>query len=381
MANTNFAQLTTEQKTFWSMDFWKMARNNSFVMQFAGTGPNSMIQQITELTASEKGTRAVLTLVADLEGDGIMGDSTLEGNEEAIRAFDTVITIDQMRQANRLAGRMADQKSIVNFRETSRDVLAYSFADRIDQLAFLTLAGVKYTKRCNGATRPVLGVGQNFSDLEYASTVTAPTANRHYYAKSDGSISVATQSANAARLGHTSNSDMGNIGYKTIVNLKAAAKDLYLRGIRGGANEEVFHMFVTPLIMAQLKLDADFIANVRNAGVRGDGNLLFRGSDSLMVDGVMIHEFRHVYNTTGAVSGGKMGATGTDDATRVLFCGSQALGFADLGEADYVEDTFDYGNQAGISIGKILGLRKPKYNSDYNGAVEDFGIIVLDTAV
>ena len=54
---------------------------------------------------------------------------------------------------------------------------------------------------------------------------------------------------------------------------------------------------------------------------------------------------------------------------------------ADIGNPEVVEDTFDYGNQSGISIGKIFGLRKPVYNSDYNGSDEDFGIIVLDTAV
>jgi hypothetical protein len=53
---------------------------------------------------------------------------------------------------------------------------------------------------------------------------------------------------------------------------------------------------------------------------------------------------------------------------------------ADIGLPQIVEDTFDYGNQNGISIGKIFGLKKPKFNSDYNGGVEDFGVIRLDVA-
>jgi hypothetical protein len=53
---------------------------------------------------------------------------------------------------------------------------------------------------------------------------------------------------------------------------------------------------------------------------------------------------------------------------------------ADIGLAEVVEDTFDYGNQSGISIGKIFGLRKPKYNSDVSGNVQDFGVIAFDTA-
>lgn len=373
MALTNFAALTTEQKTVWSRDFWRQARNNSFIMQFAGQGPNSLVQQVTELTKNEKGARAVLTLIAELEGDGAVGDYQLEDNEEAIKAYDTVIRIDQMRNANRLAGRMADQKSIVNFRETSRDVLAYWYADRIDQLAFLTLSGVAYTQRPNGATRPTAATGLNLGDLEFSADVTAPSANRHLVAAADGTVGTGDL------LG------TGNIGYKTIVNLKAYAKDHYIRGVKGTGGEEMYHMFVTPQIMAQLKLDGDFIANVRNAGVRGDTNTLFQGSESVMVDGVMVHEFRHVYHTDQAASGSKFGADGTIDGTRTLFCGAQALGMADLGNAEWVEDIFDYGNQAGISVSKILGFLKPKYKPVANttstpNTTEDFGVIALDVA-
>ena len=177
MANTNFASLTSEQLTAWSRDFWRVARNMSFINQFAGSGSNAMVQRISELTKSEKGARAVLTLLADMTGDGITGDNTLEGNEESLRAFDITVQLDQLRFANRLAGRLADQKSVVNFREHSRDALAYAIADRIDQLAFLTLSGVSYTQKNNGALRPVYTSGQNLGDLAFASDVSAPTSN------------------------------------------------------------------------------------------------------------------------------------------------------------------------------------------------------------
>ena len=36
-----------------------------------------MVQVINELTQSEKGARAVLTLLADMTGDGIVGDNTV----------------------------------------------------------------------------------------------------------------------------------------------------------------------------------------------------------------------------------------------------------------------------------------------------------------
>ena len=72
MANTNFASLTSEQLTAWSRDFWRVARNMSFINQFAGSGSNAMVQRVSELTKSDKGARAVLTLLADMTGDGAL---------------------------------------------------------------------------------------------------------------------------------------------------------------------------------------------------------------------------------------------------------------------------------------------------------------------
>ena len=373
MANTNFASLTSNQLTAWSRDFWRVARNMSFVNQFAGTGSNAMVQRITDLTKSDKGTKAVITLLADMTGDGVTGDNTLEGNEESLRAFDITIQLDQLRFANRLAGRLADQKSVVNFRENSRDALAYAIADRMDQLAFLTLSGVAYTEKTNGASRNTSATtGHELADLEFASDVSAPTTNRHRrWDATNGLVAGDTSAVVAA----------DTLAYKCIVETKAYAKDNYIRGVRGPGGEEMFYMFVTPQQMADLKLDSDFLANVRQASLRGPQNQLFSGTSSLMVDGVMISEFRHVYNTSGATSGTDKWGSGSDvNGARALFCGAQALAMADIGLPEIVEESFDYGNQQGISIGKIFGLRKPKYNSDYNGSVEDFGVIAVDTS-
>jgi hypothetical protein len=57
-------------------------------------------------------------------------------------------------------------------------------------------------------------------------------------------------------------------------------------------------------------------------------------------------------------------------------CGAQALGFADIGNPIWVEKEFDYDNQPGISVQKMLGFLKPKFNSIYAGnTVQDHGAI------
>jgi hypothetical protein len=49
---------------------------------------------------------------------------------------------------------------------------------------------------------------------------------------------------------------------------------------------------------------------------------------------------------------------------------------ADIGAPEWNEKGFDYDNSQGISLGKMLGFKKPKFGNIYeNGAVEDFGVI------
>ncbi len=373
MSFTNFATLTNEQKTTWSKQLWRQARNQSFIGKFLGTDANSMIQHITELKKSEKGARAVITLLTDLEGDGVAGDRTLEGNEEAMKSFDQVIGLDQLRHANRHEGRMADQKSVVEFRSNSRDALAYWLSDRIDQLAFLTLAGMSYANKTAGGLR----TGSDLTALEFAKDVTAPTTKRLFtWDKASMSLKDPTQKTNLSAGFLAADTPC----WELFVQLKAYAKDNYIRGLREDGGEETFHAFLSPQAMAKLKLDPTYLLNLRHAQPRGKENPLFTGS-TVKIDDIYIHEFRHVPNTRNAVSGGKWGNTGTVDGCRMLFCGAQALGMADIGNPEWVEKGFDYENQQGISTGKILGFLKPKFYTQYSGStVEDFGVIAVDVA-
>lgn len=368
MANTNFGLLTDEQKTIWSMDLWKQARNYSFINQFMGKDANSVIQHITELKKSEKGARAVLTLLTDLEGDGIAGDRTLEGNEEAMKSFDQVIRLDQLRHANRHEGRMADQKSIVEFRNNSRDVLAYWLADRMDQLAFLTMAGLGYSVANSGGTR----TGSDLSYLEFAADVAAPSTKRVAQWDDTNGLVIGGASSDIVA-GDTPT-------WELFVELKAYAKDNYIRGVKEKGGEECYHCFLSPAAMAKLKLDDTYMQNLRHAQPRNNENGLFSGS-AVKIDGIYFHEFRHVPNTRLAASGSKYGATGTVDGCQLLFCGAQALGMADIGAPEWVEKGFDYENQQGVSVSKILGFLKPQFYTQYSGGtVEDHGIISVYVA-
>lgn len=368
MALTNFGLLTNEQKTIWSKDLWKNARNTSFINKFLGSGSNSLIQHVTELKTSEKGARAVITLLSDLQGDGVAGDRTLVGNEEAMQTFDQVIRIDQLRHANRNEGKMADQKSVVSFRDNSKNVLSYWLADRIDQMAFQTLAGIGFQFKPNGGAR----VGSDLRHLEFAQDVTPPSMRRTTRWDATAGV-LRTFETGANTTAAVTATDFP--GWKMFVQLKAYAKDRYMRGTGGEGGQESFHAFLTPQAMAKLKQDPDYNLNLRHSQSSGTNDKLFSG-DTVKIDGIYLHEFRHVPNTAGAAAGGKYGATGNVNGCQVLFCGAQALGFADLGDPSWEEEYFDFKNSLAISTGKIMGFLKPKFGNIYeDNAVEDFGVI------
>lgn len=365
--DTNFGLLTDHQKKYWSKDFWTQARNYSFISKFFGSDTNSIIQHVTELKKTEKGTRAVMTLVADMEGDGVVGDNRLKGNEEGLKSFEQVITYDQMRNANHNEGRMADQKTIVNFREQSKDKLAYWLADRMDQLAFLTMSGVPYTMKNNGAVR----VGSKLPGLEFAADVKVPTNKR--VARWDKTNGLLINGATADLAAEDTPT------WEMFVALKAYLQEQYVRGVKEKGGNETYHVFLTPTAMAKLKLDSTYMQNLRHAQTRDSGNPLFSDGD-VKIDGLHLHEFRHVYNTSGAPNGSKWGG-GAVDGCQILVCGAQAMGMADIGDSEWNEEKDDYGNSYGIAIAKMLGFLKPQFYTQYaGGTVQDHGIFSLYVA-
>lgn len=373
MASTNFGALTAHQLKVWSKDFWREARNKTFVMSFAGNGSNSMIQRVTELKKTIDGDRAVITMVNEATGDGVVGDNNLEGNEEALSQDEMVIQMDQWRHAHKNAGKMSDQRTVVNFRGEAKDKLSYAAARIMDELAFQTLSGISYTLKPDMSVR----TGSQLHLLKFAADVSAPSSRRHYR----------WDATNGLVAGDTTAVDVADTPtWEMLVDLKAKAVTEYLRPIRSEDGVEVYNVFMSPQGIAKLKKDPSFLAAWQQAQKRGDENPLFKGTKhggkgAIFIDGLAIMEYRNVVTTLGAGATGQWGAGGLVSGQRILLCGAQALAFADWGNAEWNEKDFDYGNTHGISIGKIFGLLKPKLFSTYAQSKQDFGVIALDTAI
>jgi len=370
MPATDFSNMALSKKTAFQKEVLRMARDKSFIDNFSG-GNDNVVHICTELSKTSKGTEdASIRLVSEYGDDGIAGDNEAEGNEGMFDIFEQLIDFDQLRFPAKNKGRLADQKSVDNFREIALNQLSYALANRKDQMAALTLSGISYTKNTDGSTRSATS---QLQQLSFASKVTAPTSNRHFrWVDSSSSLAAGNTAAVVAT---------DTPSYKMIIKIKAKFNTQYMRAVSGKAGSEVIHIFMHPDSIAALKVDPDFLANLRSAGTRGDKNSLFSGS-MMMQDGTQIHDWRLVYNTTGLTSGiDKWGSGANVEGSRTLVCGAQALGMAQLGKPIWEEKSFDFGNSDGILVGQQFGLLKPVFNSGHTGQDEDFGVICLDHAI
>jgi hypothetical protein len=269
---------------------------------------------------------------------------------------------------------MAEQRQVVKFRGVAKNVLGYAAADRMDQLAILTMSGVSYAFNCDGSQRQ----GSQLPNLKFAADVTAPSTNRFFRWVAASSSLAAGDTTQVVATDTPS--------WKFLVQAKAQAENAYMRPLRSSNGIQLYNVFMTPDGIAKLKQDSDFILAWRHAQERGAENPIFKGTalggkQGIYIDGLNILSYRRIFNTKGAASGSKWGAGGTVNGQRVLFCGAQALGFADIGNSKWVEKRFDYDNSPGIAVAKKVGFLKPQLYSIYSKSVEDHGLMCFDTAI
>lgn len=368
MATTNFAAQTTEEKLVWSRTTWIAARDQMFLKKLMGTNGNSPVHRITELTKTEKGDQAIFQLVADLVEDGGTGDDEREGAEEAMQSSSQIITIDLLNHGIREKGKMAEQKTVINTREVARDRLSFWLANRVDQMAILTLSGISYAFNNDGSSRPV---NSKLKNLAFAADVTAPTSKRNLTWNGttllgNGDAGYGTANITSAYLPT----------YKMIVDMVAYARTHRIKPLLSGG-KEYFIILLHPMALAALKMDDNYQRAVTSAGVRGDNNPWFTGAD-VTIDGAIIMQHNLVYTTKGAASGSKWGAGGAVNGTRTLLLGAQALAMADLNSSTWTEKLFQYDSAWGINVDKMFGLLKPKFYSIYDQSTEDFGTLTVD---
>jgi len=367
MAATDFGALTVAQKKVWAAETWSAGRDKSFFFSngFIGKSDsdmNSVIQRVSKLTETERGLECVMQLVQDLQGDGVVGDNEMEGNEEAMVNDAVVIRFDQIRNGTKSKGEMAEQATVIRFRTQSKEKLAHWLSDKLDELMFLTLSGRNYTQMVDGKTR----VGSQLPSLRFAADVVAPSSQRIIHAGS------------ATSEGSITSSD--KMSWETIVRAHTLAQEKRLRPIRSGGKEH-YCMVMHPRQRQSLVLDPTYMTVLRSADKVGADNKLFTGAFAT-VDGVILYAHNKACSTTGLTASNKWGAGGNVDGAQAIMMGAQAGGISMIGSMFYRESSSsDYGNRPGTATGRKIGMLKPQFKSIYDeNTRQDFGTIAVKTA-
>jgi N4-gp56 family major capsid protein len=346
MATTSYGLNSNETVKLWSRKLFRESIKSTWLSKFMGEGSDAVIQVMDDL-AKGPGDRVRNILRVTLDGDGVEGDATLEGNEEAITTYTDDFVINQLRHAVRSAGKMNEQRIPFSIREEARMALTDWFADRIDTCLFNQLAG------------------------NTAATDTRFTAHNATVAP-DSDHRVAPGNTAAASL---SASQVFTLELLDLAVEKAKTLSPLIRPIKQDG-KDYYVCFLHPYQVTSLRTDAATAGNwfdLQKASLQGGdraNNPIFTGALGVY-NGVVLHEANRVPLTSTSTSSNA-------NTRRAIFCGAQA-GVVAFGRDNganrmtWTEDLFDYGNQFGVAAGLIWGAKKNVFNS------ADFGTIVIDT--
>ena len=371
MSATDFGAMQPHPKRHWVQDSIRAFNEAFFFQKFLGEGENNIVQHVTKLKKTEKGDRAMIGLVANISGTGIVGDNWARGREKKLESSWVEIQTDLLRQSVISKGRVDEQRSVFTFRKEARDKLAIWRATIIEELMVLAASGIAFSYNTDGSVRDLEGQ-DDLAELAFAPEVSAPTAGRHL--RFDGTN---------LQPGDTTLIDAASVPkYGMLVDAAAEARIQGMKPLRiNGADHFVY--LCDPKTMSALKKDADFRDAVINANTRGDKNPILTGG-TVTIDGLIIHTNNRVFSTRGAATGSKWGTGGLVDGTRSLLMGCQALAFADLsGTEMWDEETLDSNTKHVITVGNYCGVIKPKFKTSpkVGAPTEDFGVMALDLAL
>lgn len=156
MATTNLAA-NQDEFVLWKKDSIRVFRENLFFKKMMGKDENNVVQYIDELKKTDTGTKAMIGLIPDLKGNGVVGDNELKGREEGMDAFWMDVNIDLHRNAVKSKGKKSDRESVFKVRSEARDRLMRWKANMVDELLILTASGISYAYNTNGSARTATG--------------------------------------------------------------------------------------------------------------------------------------------------------------------------------------------------------------------------------
>lgn len=316
-ADTSFLTGAAETVKAWAMSVWIELPREIYFSKFMKEGAEDAIIEIKNEVDNKPGDKVTFTLLQKLGNAAITGDNTLEGNEEPMQYYSDSVTVDQNRNAVRVAGKMTESRVAFSLRSGAKSILKTWLAETID----------------NGM----------FTGFDAAPTLTLY-----------GGSAVSTVTIDATSKVSPNLFDRG-IGKakKTLPKIwpvRVNGRDLYVILLHTDAAYD-------------LRQDADWKQAQRDANERGfDSNPIFTGALGLW-NGALLHEHEKVPIST------VYGSGGNQPGANNFFMGRQAGIFAWGARPEWWEKEFDYGNKVGFAIGAIYAFKKAVFNAIDHGFI------------
>jgi N4-gp56 family major capsid protein len=352
MGATEFALGNALAVQRWSTSLAVEAEKKQYFRKFMGTDENALIKIQQELI-KKAGEKITVGLRMKLSGDGIEGDSTIEGTsaEEALNFFYDALFIDQRRKGTKSKGQMSEQRVPYSMRKEGRDALATWFAEDYDEQIMMYLSGAR-------------GVDTSF----HVPTTWTGRANNTIATPDSGHIFYAGDATSSADMDSADIMDLSIID--RCVAFVETTDPAMLPLMVDGELKFILLMHIWQAFDLRKSTSTnDWIDIHKNTD--GKESLIYKNALG-EYNGMVMHKHRNVirFSTYGAAS--------TLTAARALLLGAQAGiiawgGNGAPGRYTWNEETDDRGNALAITAGSIYGVKKARYNS------KDFGVVAVDT--
>jgi N4-gp56 family major capsid protein len=294
------------------------------------------------------GLRSLLT------GNGVQGDNTLEGSEEALTVYRDAVVLNQIRHAVRSDGKMSEQRVPFSVREEARMGLKDWWSERLQ----VTLAN-----QLTGNT------GEVDTKFTGNNATVAPTATSRIFC-GGGHNTEASLSATDTHAINLSDLDAAvTIAKTSIAGTRERIRPVSVDG------KKYYVVFLHPYAIRKLRANAgtgnflDIEKQILAGGKISDNPLMTRAA--FVYGQCIVHEWSYLPVITGTPNSGSASAF-----RRGVLCGAQAAVLAvgqdsSPNKMSWNEELFDYKNQLGVSAGMIFGIKKTVFNS------VDYGTIAL----
>ena len=351
MAVTSFGVNDPLTVKLWSKRLSIEVLKNTWATKFMGKSSNAIIHVKDELNKGA-GDKITYGLRMQLSGNGVLGDGTLEGNEEALATYSDSVLINQLRHAVRSGGRMSQQRVPFNIRDEALSGLRDWWADRLDYSFFNQISGntVQTDVRWTGNQATIYNSSGNYLNTQGAGY----SQDENLTSTMTFALSLLDRAIDKARTLGTSGPGSG-----------AAIRPTRVDG------KSYYPVFLHPYQVTDMRTTTATgqWLDIQKAAMTGgevEDNPIFDGALGVY-NGCILHSDVRVPQGVNSSAN----TTTVTSTRRAVFCGAQSvmLAFGKENGVDrytWVEELFDYGNSLGVEAGMIYGMKKTVFNSfDY----------------